>query len=976
MFSSVIFRRIFLAVFGIVFAFSLAIYFFSVPLIKQTVYRMEEESANTILDNVYRLVQSEFHSIQAYKDSALEAYKRQLKNITLIQESFLRSKYAEYQKGLINKDVAMRSALEELRSFRYGNNDYLWVSNYESTLISHPDPKLHNADFSNVKDIYGNYIVPPMVAVARENGEGYTSYWWRRLGEEKPVRKLTYSRHFPEWNWVIGTGLYVDDVDEEVARRKEKVIEELREILSDIRIARTGYMYVFDSEMNMIIHPNSNIEHTNFSDLLNPVTGQPIGKELIRVAHSNDRHLDYKWDKPDDKGKYIYDKISWVRHFDGFNWFIASSVYKDELNQTAVALKNRTLLVSTVMLFLCIGAASVFLRKILVPVEELSDMAVRVKEGDLSARCTVGGKDEIGILAEAFNAMVARLRASIENLDKMVRERTSELDEKNDKLEREIAERKQVEVALQAAKENAEAANRSKGRFLANMSHEIRTPLNGIIGYSEIIIKSKSLERCQQQGRIILDQSEHLLRLINEILDHAKIEAGKLELDPRPLEIKTLMESVVSSAHIQAKKKGVELKSIVRQGVSPYVIGDSLRMRQILLNLVGNAIKFTGEGSVTLTVEQTETRKGIAVLRFSVTDTGVGIAKDKQAAVFERFTQADHSTTRKYGGTGLGITISRQLVTLMGGDMGLESEPGKGTTFWFNLPLPISEARSQSDNREKTAKDACAAGRGRHRTGHILLAEDYPVNQDVARQHLEGAGYSVTIAEDGEQAVNTCENERYDLILMDVQMPGLDGLEATRRIRSGHSPCVDVAILALTADADPNTQEACRKAGMNDVLTKPIRRHALLAGVDKWISVPGKGRKGCSEPPSDPSPHPTLDSGVPLDYEVASEEFGDLDTVEEVVDQFLKKVEAQIQDMKISISGQDIDALKRNAHSIKGGAATLEANPLSDVAKMMEDRCKTKDMDALPFALEGLIAEFDRLKAYVANREDTGSNRG
>lgn len=454
MFSSVLFRKIFFSILVIVLAFFATTYFFSVPLIRQAVYGIEEESAKTILDNVCKLVRSEYLSIEAYRESAIEARKKQLRDIVILAASFLESKYHQYQLGILSEAEAKQKALEELRALRYGANDYIWVSDYDSVLISHPDPRLHLADYSLVRDRYGKLIVPSVVKVAREKGEGFTSYWWRRLHHEAFIEKLTYSKDFSQWQWVIATGVYMDDVETEVARRREKMIGELRHILRDIRIARTGYMYIFDSEINMIIHPNPNIENTNFSDMLNPLTRNPIGEELIRVAHTPDPKLYYKWDKPDDKGRYVYEKISWVKYFKEFDWYIASSVYTEELNITSLMLRNRILLVSGIMFLLSLGATSFFLRRLLIPIRELSHMAMKAKEGDLSVRCRIeSAEGEVAVLAAAFNSMINRLRDNIRDLDQKVHERTRDLVRANEQLLQEMEERTRAEEAMRKTSE-------------------------------------------------------------------------------------------------------------------------------------------------------------------------------------------------------------------------------------------------------------------------------------------------------------------------------------------------------------------------------------------------------------------------------------------------------------------------------------------------------------------------------------------
>jgi signal transduction histidine kinase len=281
-------------IFFIVAGCSLSISLISLHLITETTYHQEERYARMVVDQVYNLVKAKHQEIESYRRLALEAKKQELKDITAVVGGYITSEYNRAARGVISQAEAKRRALAAVRTFRYGNDDYIWISNFQSVLISHPDPKLNNKDFSHVRDVHGNLIVPPMVKVAREHNEGFTSYWWNRLGRSRPSQKLTFSKLFPGWKWVYGTGVYIDDIDAEVARRKADLIDQLREILKGIVIGRTGYMYIFDDQKQMILHPNKNLEGRNITGMQDPLTGKPIADELMRVSRLRNNVLAYR----------------------------------------------------------------------------------------------------------------------------------------------------------------------------------------------------------------------------------------------------------------------------------------------------------------------------------------------------------------------------------------------------------------------------------------------------------------------------------------------------------------------------------------------------------------------------------------------------------------------------------------------------------------------------------------------------------
>lgn len=954
MIRSTVFGKITAIILSTVLCYAVIIYFFTVPLIKKVVFKREEDAARTILNNMSEIVKAKYLLIEAYRSCALNNRKSELKHIIQLQECFIKEKYNQYKAGKLTEEQAKKTALAEMRHFRYGNNDYIFIASYDAVLISHPDPELNNSDYSKVKDIYGTNIVPEIVRVAREKGEGYTSYWWKRLGEEKPIEKLTYSKHFPQWEWVIGTGVYVDDIEVEVQRLQKKTLSELREMIHTIKIARTGYLYIFDSKPNMIMHPNSNIEYTNIASLIDPVTGKSLVQELIAASKTPEGKLCYKWDKPNDKGHYVYEKISWVKYFKELDWYIASSVYTDEINSSPLILQNRILIVSVVMLFFSIGAALFFVNRILTPVNRLTDIAARVKDGDLSVQCKITSKDELGFLSATFNDMISRIDADMKSMDKKVLERTAELAEANKR-------------ALKS-KEEAETANRAKTYFLANMSHEIRTPLNGIIGFAEIMLSTTSLTECHKQAKTILDQSEHLLGIINDILDQAKIEAGKTTLEKIPMDINQLLETIISITHVRALEKGLDFNTRISPDVHRYIISDPLRLRQIILNLVSNAIKFTHEGSVNIYVERVDGNRepDRQKLKFSVQDTGIGIFPERQKDIFKLFTQADDSTTRKYGGTGLGTTIAKQLVEMMGGEISLVSEKHKGSCFFFEIEFEICQ---KSDVENHSLLDPPAQCHSETKRGKILVVEDYPVNQQVVHHHLETAGHEVVIVGNGKKAVEICAREKFDLILMDIQMPEMDGYEATSKIREGNVLCPEIPIIGLTANVNEASRRKCFDSGMDDILAKPFRKKILLSTIQKWL--PKKDTDSPSEsvtPEQTATPQDEPNKVLPIDIEEGIDEFGDRDLFLTVVKQLIDNIERQLDQMRPAVEEKNFEILRKEAHAIKGGAATAEAYPLSEAAKAVELLSKSGNSDAVQVAFETMLDEFERLKTFLTEQ--------
>jgi signal transduction histidine kinase/CheY-like chemotaxis protein len=589
-------------------------------------------------------------------------------------------------------------------------------------------------------------------------------------------------------------------------------------------------------------------------------------------------------------------------------------------------------------LVLAIGIAFRLQRIISAPLLHLAETArtiSRDKRYDVRADRGGGGGDELGELVDGFNEMLAAIQA-----------RDVELLSAQERLERTVdtrtAELRTVNAELTAARDKAMDASRAKSEFLANMSHEIRTPMNGIIGMTELVLATP-LTPSQQDGlRTVQASADSLLTILNDILDFSKIESRRLQLETIPFHIRDLFDDALKPLTFAATQKGLRLICEIAPDVSAGVVGDPLRLRQIVVNLVGNAIKFTARGHVLVKVAENDAPGGERLLHVQVQDTGIGIAPEQQTAIFEAFSQADGSTTRRFGGTGLGLTISCTLAGMMGGRLWVDSRAGEGSTFHFTAVL----RRNQAERRARSRESSAPAPARLRRAMKVLLAEDNIVNQKVAIGVLERRGHTIVVANNGREALERLARETFDCVLMDVQMPEMGGIEAVAAIRArearsgGH-----IRVIAMTAHVMSGDRERCLAAGMDDYVSKPLTPALLFAAVEQDGAPP------------------------PIDWtELRARLGGDGQLLDDVVRIFVEDCPARLAEIKRAVDAGDIQGIRAGAHALKGSAANLSADGVIEAARVLERMEPDVSVDR---AWERLAAETAR--AVDALLEFSGS---
>ena len=1061
----------------------------------------EKTSAENVLKLVELNIRGGYDRLLTDKIEILARLKTDLKQSTRVAATVLNEYEQLRASGSLPEMRARRLALDWLREVDAGKGE-LFVFDQDGVVLGHRDVRIEGTSLADLQDLKGRDLVDLMRSDALDPDGSGAVFVWNRPGQEDEVKNMGYFVPIPGWNWTVGGVINFENIEAESQKKLQTIVEVLRKTFDKISIAETGYAFLFTGESELLIPPPG--ERADIT----PAQARFM-TALVENHETTEGSVRFN-----DPFSLINKEVEvFTSYFKAFDWYLTVVVPVEEIQAPAQALVTRQSLIIGLVFLGGLIAALLMVSKISRPLTLLASYAKALPARDFNQdweqdptieRLSTTHKDEVGRLAQSLVFMETELKKNVRQA-----------------IESSAAQER-------AEREAAEEAARAKGEFLANMSHEIRTPIHGMLGVTELLLKSRLNERQRRFIGTMRRSGQSLLGIINDILDFSKIEAFKLELESTRFDLAEMIESIGDQFADGAQKKGLEIVCDVPLEGHRDFEGDPARLRQILINLCGNAIKFTEEGCVTIraSIEDREAQ----LVRFEVEDTGIGMAPQQQLGIFDPFAQADSSTTRRYGGTGLGLAISRRLAELMGGTIGVDTALGKGSTFWFTAQLPIVADSTDSpeellpENKPERALvvEPCApvakvlsaqlhdvdvasvvtqtpanalrvlraarnAGESFHlifadekvaladnarlirelnedagladtrvvvmspvsgaqEVGHqvramidgylskpvhramlyraldpdnlsfdpaveaaasvtepeqllnarVLVAEDNPVNQELVHEMLRALGCQVTVAEHGGKALEALARQSFDVVLMDCQMPEMDGYEATaevRRLEATRDDGVRLPIVALTANAMRGDREKCVEAGMDDYLSKPFNSAQLAEVLTRWveprseatrfsdtISVPGislvspsesapaKSATDADEVLADPRDRdgvPAAEAAAPAEELLnqaalnnirALQSNGSSNLLARIIGMYLESSPELIDQIRTGIADSSAKAVRHAAHSLKSSSANLGATALTSACKELEDMGRNDALEGAEELLERVDA--------------------